>query len=189
MARIGSTFAENPYEVRRYGELAAISKAMLVELAARPDVELPELYLPSEGYVTPKVDVRAAVFDDSGRVLLVREVADGRWSLPGGWADVGDSPAASAAREVVEESGYFTRLTHLVGVFDAHDAGTPFSAYKVVFAGVLTGGTAGGDHETDGVGFYAPDQLPPLSHRRTPHRVLSAAFAHHADPSLPALFD
>jgi ADP-ribose pyrophosphatase YjhB (NUDIX family) len=189
MARIGTTFAENPYESRRYAELASISRAMLAELAARPDVILPELYLPSEGYVTPKVDVRAAVFDETGRVLLVREVADGRWSLPGGWADVGDAPSVSAAREVAEESGYSTKLTHLVGVFDAHDGESPFSAYKIVFVGEVTGGEAGGDHETDGVGFYAADEVPPLSHRRTPRRVLDAAFAHRADPGLPAIFE
>ncbi|HEX3828918.1 MAG TPA: NUDIX hydrolase N-terminal domain-containing protein [Sporichthyaceae bacterium] len=189
MSRIGTTFAESPYEARRYAELAAISRAMLAELAARPEVELPDLYLPSEGYVTPKVDVRAAVFDDTGRVLLVREVADGRWSLPGGWADVGDAPSASAAREVLEESGYSCRLTRLVGVFDAHDRGSPFSAYKVVFLGELTGGEAGGDHETDGVGFFSATDIPPLSHRRTPHHVLETVFAHYADSSLPAHFD
>ncbi len=189
MARIGSTFASNPYETRRYHELAAISKAMLAELWARPEVDLPELYHPTEGYVTPKVDVRAAVFDSQSRLLLVREVADGRWSLPGGWADVGDSPASSAQREVREESGYHCRLTHLVGVFDAHDRGSPFSAYKIVFAGEITGGEAGGDHETDGVGFYAQNELPPLSHRRTPDRVVAAAFAHRADPTLPAFFE
>jgi 8-oxo-dGTP pyrophosphatase MutT (NUDIX family) len=133
--------------------------------------------------------VRAAVFDDTGRVLLVREVADGRWSLPGGWADVGDAPSASAAREVLEESGYSCRLTRLVGVFDAHDRGSPFSAYKIVFAGELTGGCAGGDHETDGVGFFSAADTPPLSHRRTPPHVLEAVFSHHADPSLPAHFD
>lgn len=189
MARIGSTFASNPYETRRYTELAAISKAMLSELSGRPEVELPELYHHTEGYVTPKVDVRAAVFDAQDRLLLVREVADGRWSMPGGWADVGDSPASSAEREVREESGYQCRLTHLVGVFDAHDPGSPFSAYKIVFSGVIIGGEAGGDHETDGVGFYTRDDLPPLSHRRTPDRVVNAVFAHRADPTLPALFE
>ncbi|WP_019877830.1 NUDIX hydrolase N-terminal domain-containing protein [Sporichthya polymorpha] len=189
MARIGSTFASNPYETRRYTELAAISKAMLAELWARPEVELPEMYHPTEGYVTPKVDVRAAVFDEENRLLLVREVADGRWSLPGGWADVGDSPASSAEREVREESGFHCRLTHLIGVFDAHDPGSPFSAYKIVFGGDVIGGEAGGDHETDGVGFYTRDQLPPLSHRRTPDRVIEAIFAHRADPTLPALFE
>jgi ADP-ribose pyrophosphatase YjhB (NUDIX family) len=189
MARIGSTFASNPYETRRYTELAAISRSMMAELWARPEVELPELYHPSEGYVTPKVDVRAAVFDSSDRLLLVREVADGRWSLPGGWADVGDSPASSAEREVLEESGFQVRLTHLVGVFDAHDPGSAFSAYKIVFTGDVIGGEAGGDHETDGVGFYLREELPPLSHRRTPDRVIDAVFAHRADPSLPALFE
>jgi ADP-ribose pyrophosphatase YjhB (NUDIX family) len=189
MARIGSEFAENPYDQRRYAELASIARGMFAELSGRPEVELPDLYHHTEGYVTPKVDVRAAVFDEQHRLLLVREVADGRWSLPGGWADVGDSPSVSAAREVYEESGYTTRLTHLVGVFDAHDPTTPFSAYKIVFSGELTGGEAGGDHETDGVGFFPADDLPPLSHRRTPDRVVAAIFAHHTDPNLPALFE
>jgi ADP-ribose pyrophosphatase YjhB (NUDIX family) len=189
MARIGSEFAENPYDQRRYAELGSIARSMFAEMSARPEVDLPELYHASEGYVTPKVDVRAAVFDEHGRLLLVREVADGRWSLPGGWADVGDAPSVSAAREVAEESGYTTRLTHLVGVFDAHDPGSPFSAYKIVFCGELTGGEAGGDHETDGVGFFAADDLPPLSPRRTPDRVVAAIFAHRADPSTPALFE
>jgi hypothetical protein len=58
-----------------------------------------------------------------------------------------------------------------------------------VFAGELTGGEPGGDHETDGVGFFPADDLPPLSHRRTPDRVIAAIFAHHADPSLPAWFE
>jgi hypothetical protein len=76
-----------------------------------------------------------------------------------------------------------------VGVFDAHDGESPFSAYKIVFAGELTGGEAGGDHETDGVDFFAADNLPPLSHRRTPLRVVEAAFAHLKDPTLPAVFE
>jgi ADP-ribose pyrophosphatase YjhB (NUDIX family) len=189
MARIGSTFAENPFEVRRYAELAGIARGMLAALAGCEPEAVPDLYLPTEGYVTPKVDVRAAVFDADGRVLLVREVADGRWSLPGGWADVGDSPSASAAREVREESGYTARLTHLVGVFDAHVAGSPFSAYKIVFSGEVSGGEAGGDHETDGVGFFGRDMLPPLSGRRTPDRVIDAVFAHRADPTRPAVFE
>jgi ADP-ribose pyrophosphatase YjhB (NUDIX family) len=189
MARIGSEFTQNPYDQRRYTELASIARGMFAELSGRPEVELPELYHHSEGYVTPKIDVRSAVFDAEGRLLLVREVADGRWSLPGGWADVGDAPSVSAAREVAEESGYTTRLTHLVGVFDAHDPGSPFSAYKIVFCGEVTGGEAGGDHETDGVGFFTADDLPPLSHRRTPDRVIAAIFAHRADPSTPALFE
>lgn len=182
MARVGTSFADNPHDVRRYADLRAMARTMLSELHRRPEVELPELYAPHEGYVTPKVDVRAAVFDEPGRILLVREVADGRWSLPGGWADVGDSPARAAEREVQEESGFSTALTRLVGVFDAHNAHSAFSAYKIVFIGAVTGGRAGGDHETMGVGFFARDDLPPLSAYRTPDRVITAAFDAYADP-------
>jgi hypothetical protein len=98
MARIGAEFAQNPYDQRRYAELATIARGMFAELSGRPEVELPELYHHTEGYVTPKVDVRAAVFDAQDRLLLVREVADGRWSLPGGWADVGDTWSGCSTR-------------------------------------------------------------------------------------------
>jgi ADP-ribose pyrophosphatase YjhB (NUDIX family) len=189
MARVGAAFANNPFDAKRYGELAAIAREMLAELSARDPELIPDLYLPDEGYVTPKVDVRGAVFDEAGRLLLVREVADARWSLPGGWADVGDSPTQGVEREIREESGYDAKVTHLVGVFDAHVRWAAFSAYKVVFRAELVGGTAGGDHETFGVDFFPPDALPPISSRRTPPRVIAAVFAHWADPSRPAVFE
>jgi ADP-ribose pyrophosphatase YjhB (NUDIX family) len=189
MARIGAAFAAGPHEVRRYAELGAMAKEMLAELHARPQVELPDLYAPTEGYVTPKVDVRVAVFDEAGRILLVREAADGRWSMPGGWADVGDSPAVSAAREVREESGFEVELTKVIGVFDAHNPHSTFSAYKLLFAGRIVGGTAGGDHETDGVGFFAVDDLPPLCRYRTPLRVLAEGFEHWAAPDRSSFFE
>jgi len=189
MARVGAAYAAGPYELKRYAELASIARDMLAELSAREPAQVPDLYLPDEGYVTPKVDVRGAVFDSAGRLLLVREVADGRWSLPGGWADVGDSPVRAIEREIAEESGYLARVSALVGVFDAHVSWAAFSAYKLVFRGQLVGGEAGGDHETDGVGFFAADDLPPLSPRRTPTRVVDAVFAHWRDPSRPAVFE
>jgi ADP-ribose pyrophosphatase YjhB (NUDIX family) len=189
MARVGSTFAVSPYDVKRYAELGEIAREMLAELSAREPALVPDLYLPDEGYVTPKVDVRGAVFDEAGRLLLVREVSDGRWSLPGGWADVGDSPARAIEREIREESGYEARVNALVGVFDAHVTWAAFSAYKLVFRAELTGGQAGGDHETDGVGFFAAPGLPPLSSRRTPGRVVDAVFSHWHDPGRAAIFE
>jgi ADP-ribose pyrophosphatase YjhB (NUDIX family) len=189
MARVGAAYASGPYEAKRYAELAEIARQMLAELSVREPELIPDLYLPDEGYVTPKIDVRGAVFDSDGRLLLVREVSDGRWSLPGGWA--GESPTSARAieREIVEESGYLARVSALVGVFDAHVPWAAFSAYKLVFSGELVGGEAGGDHETDGVGFFAADDLPPLSPRRTPTRVVDAVFAHWLDPGRPAVFE
>ena len=58
------------------------------------------------GYVTPKVEVRGAVFRAADEhVLLVRETADGLWTLPGGWADVNDSPSGAIRREIEQEVG------------------------------------------------------------------------------------
>jgi ADP-ribose pyrophosphatase YjhB (NUDIX family) len=189
MARVGAAYASGPYETKRYAELAEIARHMLAELSEREPTMIPQLYLPDEGYVTPKVDVRGAVFDEAGRLLLVREVADGRWSLPGGWADVGDSPVRATEREIQEESGYRAFVTGVIGVFDAHVSWAAFSAYKLVFRCRLAGGEPGGDHETDGVGFFPVDELPPLSPRRTPPRVVDAVLAHWHDPHRATVFE
>ncbi len=69
------------------------------------------------GYATPKVDVRGSVFRDD-QILLVKERADGLWTLPGGWADVNESPREAVVREIMEESGYHTRANKLLAVWD-----------------------------------------------------------------------
>ena len=76
------------------------------------------LFTEQSGYATPKVDVRAAAFRDDGALLMVREANDGRWSLPGGWADVNQSPREAILREVREESGFEVAIRKLAAVFD-----------------------------------------------------------------------
>ena len=147
------------------------------------------------GYATPKVDVRAACFRD-GKLLLARERSDGRWCLPGGWADVGDAPSVSAEREVAEETGFLARAKALIGVFDAnrnHDDGRPLSyhhGYKLIFACELVGGApAPANHEILGSGFFARQEIPALSEARTNRAQIAACFAHLDDPARPADFD
>ena len=85
------------------------------------------------GYATPKVGVRGAVFDAAGRILMVREVVDGnRWTLPGGWADVNQTPAQSVVREVFEESGYRVRAVKLAAVWDRARQVQPPMAFSVI---------------------------------------------------------
>jgi len=193
MARIGLEFATDPYDRDRYAELVTIAAGMFAALAGGPPDALPQLYRPDEGYVTPKVDVRAVVggAGAQGGVLLVRERSDGLWTLPGGWADVGESAADGVVREVREESGYDVRAAGLVGVYEESRWAppAPVTVYKVLVRCELVGGSAAHSLETDGVAFFPADRVPALSPRRTPPGLLARGFAHLLDPSLPAEVD
>ena len=149
------------------------------------------LFETDKGYATPKVDVRAAVFDN-GRILLVREREDNCWSLPGGWADVGDSPSATAIREVKEESGYDAVIKKLAAVYDwdqhPHPP-IPFHAYKLFFVCELGGGEAENSLETTEVGFFEENDFPPLSLTRVSSDQIGQMFEHYRHPEWPTWFD
>ena len=191
IAQTGLTYATGPYDLERYSELSEIAARMIagpepqrVALAAR-------LFTAEAGYATPKVDVRAAVFRD-GRILLVRELEDGCWTFPGGWAEVGQSAAESVEREVREESGYLVKAVKLLACWDRdkhpHPA-IPFHAYKLLFRCELVGGNPSASSETTAVGFFGEDQIPPLSTTRTLPEQISFAFASQRDPDAPTVFD
>jgi ADP-ribose pyrophosphatase YjhB (NUDIX family) len=143
-----------------------------------------------QAYPTPKVDVRGVVFRE-GRVLLVREVADGRWTLPGGWADVGESASEAVVREVQEESGYATRADRLIGIYnlDRLRNGKPLrpNVYKLFIRCELESQDAPPIRgtETTEAAFFAQDELPELSVPRVSREQLQRVFAHERDPSLP----
>jgi ADP-ribose pyrophosphatase YjhB (NUDIX family) len=191
ISQTGLTFARNEYDEHNFGRVAEIAAEITAESAALPADAVAENFRVQPGYATPKVDVRGAVVRD-GRILLVQEVSDRRWSLPGGWADVGSYPAEMVAREVVEESGFEVRPTKVVGVFDCNRGGRQmefYHAYKVIWLCEIVGGEARTSHETLAVDFFDFDDLPPLSPFRTTERWLEEIRAHMADPERPAAFD
>lgn len=165
---------------------------MMTQGAGLSDVEpIADLFKQGAGYATPKVDVRAAVFRDE-QVLLVRETEDGGWSLPGGWADVGDSPSVAAVREVREESGYEVVVRKLAAVYDRDRHGhppIPFHAYKLFFICDLIGGESARSYETDAADFFAEDKLPPLSLTRVTPDEICHMFGHYRHPEWPTSFD
>jgi ADP-ribose pyrophosphatase YjhB (NUDIX family) len=144
------------------------------------------------GYATPKVDVRGAAFVD-GRVLLVREISDGKWTLPGGWADVNQSAAECVVREIAEESGFEAKTLKLAAVRDYQKSGHPprniDSIYKMFFICEITGGSARASDETSEAAFFARDALPPLSLGRTTAVQIERMFQHAEAPHLPTDFD
>ena len=191
LGQTGLTYHPDDYDTERYQRLLEIAAEMVEAHTTLPAEPVLESYRAQPGYATPKVDVRAAVVRE-GRVLLVQERSDGRWAMPGGWADVGESPAEMVVREAREESGFHVCPRKVVGIFEEnrHAAHQElFHAYKIVFLCDITGGQARGSYETSAVEFFDLDDLPPLSPVRTSQRHIDEVQAHLADPSRPVLFD
>ncbi len=192
IAQAGLTYSKDPYDQERYEQLRQIViEIMAKHTSAAPEV-LTEVLTAEQGYLTPKVDIRAVVFDAQGELLLVRERAEGLWSLPGGWADVGESPGEVAAREVLEESGYQVRPVKVLAVLDrARHAHPPllWYVYKVFIRCELVAGSPRNSLETDGVGFFGRDQIPALSVSRVNEAQIRRVFEHYDNPALPTDFD
>lgn len=199
LAQNGLTYAGDRYDVSRYHRMQEMSADMFALLSEESADEFRQALLVERGHATPKVDVRAALFEDD-RVLLVREARDGRWTLPGGWADAMDTPSEAAAREFAEEAGIAVRIATLAAVHDgtrhnAHSAGatgTPWHVYKLLFVADRTDEAppvAGLDGETTDVGFFGLDDLPELSTGRTTGAQLAMLLRHHRDRDAPTEFD
>lgn len=194
IAQTGLAFTRDPYDAERYARLRTLAAEALAAHTGAPAARIEALFAGETGYATPKIDVRAAVFDAGGRILMVRETLDGgRWTLPGGWADVNQTLAECAAREVEEESGYRARVLKLAAVWDrarqGHPPG-PFSIAKVFFVCALRGGAARPSLETSAAAWFAEDAVPAdLSLGRTLPRQIARMFAHWREPGLPAEFE
>lgn len=199
VGRSGLYYATDPafngsaYDADRYQAVERIATQML---AAGFGVDRPVMDAalgPDSGHITPKVDVRGALFDDD-RVLLVQERSDGlRWTLPGGWADVVDTPAEAVEREFREETGLEVRAVRLLALFDRDRHNHPpgaHRAYKAMFACERTGGQVlSSTLETAEPTFWPVDDLPELSTGRITAAQLRLLHAVHGDPTRGALFD
>jgi ADP-ribose pyrophosphatase YjhB (NUDIX family) len=192
IAQTGLAFTHDPYDRERYTRLHEVVEALLRSpQSVNPLLAVGAPPVMETGYATPKIDVRGAAFRD-GRVLMVRERADGLWTLPGGWADVNTSPAENTVKEIREESGFEARAVKLVAVLDRRKHPHPpqfHHIYKLFFLCDLTGGTASTGTETDAVDFFAEDALPPLSLQRITDRQIQMMFRHERERTLPTEFD
>lgn len=191
LARTGLHFCSNEYDRERYVEIEQLAAELLSGPVPADRDALLALWRNETGYVTPKIEVRGAVFRD-GRVLLVRETADGRWTLPGGWADVNESPSQAIEKEIEQESGFRARAVKLAALYDRgrHGHGESLHhGWKAFFLCEITGGEARGSYETDGVRFFVPDELPPMSIGRSTPRQVARMLEHWRNRELPTEFD
>jgi ADP-ribose pyrophosphatase YjhB (NUDIX family) len=193
IAQNGLTFTQDSFDRERYEQLQELVTTILTSQLAITAEQLQGLWLGDDGYATPKVDVRGAVFDQD-KVLLVRERSDGKWTLPGGWVDIGDAPSFAVEREIREESGYLAKTVKLAALFDKNNPahGHPPSIlhiYKLFFLCELTGGAPATSNETDGVDFFPVVSLPPLSTGRATQSEIERLYQHHLNRGLPTDFD
>lgn len=188
-------YCTDQFDIERFHRIGQIARELMQHVAAG---ELPEYRREVEsvrGYATPKLDVRAGVFDAEGRVLLVREIADdNRWTLPGGWCDVLETPRQAIEREVLEEAGMTVRAVHLAGVLDRehwpHRPSYDQHIYKLFFVcqplSELALDFSG--NETSAVGWFAVDDLPELSVERVLPEQIRLLHEHWLSPG-PAYVD
>jgi ADP-ribose pyrophosphatase YjhB (NUDIX family) len=193
IAQNGLTYCDNVYDIERYEQLRVLAAEIMSVHTNAESSYILDLFQQEDGYATPKVDVRGAVFQDQ-KILLVRESADGYWTLPGGWVDVGDSPSSAVEREIYEESGFKTKAIKLVAAFDRNHIrhGHPpfaYHVYKLFFQCQLMGGTATTSHETEQVEFFGEDEIPELSLTRVVPSQITRLFEHYRSPNLQTDFD
>ena len=197
MAQNGLHYSKDRYDIARYQAITEIAQEMMALGSGTGIEKVRELFAHEAGHATPKLDVRVAAFRDGANgpeILLVRERRDGRWTLPGGWADVGETPSEAARREVREESGIEVEITRLLAVYDKRMHAHPpesYYIYKLFFEARIIGShsPSGDGLETDAVDFFASNALPSLSLNRIVPQQVQKMFDLHAAPGAPAEFD
>ena len=173
IAKIGLIYSKDPYDITNYNEINDLSMKFLEDFASvkfdRPN------YFERDVYPTPNISTRTIIFnEDKTKVLMVRESALHTYSLPGGWADLYDSPSQAAKNECSQEAGADVEMVRLVGIFDR----TPFksnsslSEYVIVFEGKIIGKLHEHEYETDDVQFFDIDNLPEISRKTTKEELM-----------------
>jgi ADP-ribose pyrophosphatase YjhB (NUDIX family) len=191
IAQAGLTFGENQYDLDRYQKIRDLSVNILHEYTNIDHKKITDLFASETGYQTPKVDIRAAVFNGD-RILLVNEKVDGKWSLPGGWADVNSSVSESAVRECLEEAGAVVKPKRLIAIHlgNRHNNHNfPFTIYKIFVECELVLNKFKANTETLCSDFFAPDNLPELSTERNTLEQINMCFDAKKSKLFETLFD
>lgn len=191
IAQIGLTYTKDIYDIERYEMLRQLSVDILSEYTSVSNEKIRLAFASEKGYATPKVDIRAVIFNQN-KVLLVREKVDGAWSLPGGWADIGYSPSEIAVKEAKEESGYDVEAIRLLAVLDKkfhNHPPEPYHVYKMFIQCQIIGGEPLCGIETSAVEFFDEHHLPELSNERNTATQIKTMFEFLRNPNKEVLFD
>ena len=191
LSQSGLAFSKDIYDIERYEELRMISAEIMAEHTGLEMQKIKDLFLNDTGYQTPKVDVRGVIFQDD-KILMVKEKLDDRWSLPGGFCDIGLSAAENIVKEIKEESGYDAVPTKLLAVWDKNKhphPPEPFHYYKLFIQCEIIGGQPMTGIETSDIQFFSESDIPSLSANRVVESQIKTLFEFLRDPNKETLFD
>lgn len=174
----GLNYATNPFDLERYQRLLELTSQYYGHALDLPAAEVRQRLRAELGYITPKVGAEAAIFDEEGRILLVRRADDGCWCLPCGWISPNESPAEAAQRETQEETGFQVRVDELVDVFTRKPsaANGPHTAIAILFLCTITGGEMRRSHETTEIAYWHIEDVS--AWHELHHAYARAAHAH-----------
>lgn len=192
LAEIGLEFSQNIFDRERYIELQDITFQIMEQLTNVPVEKIIPVIQDKNGYKTPKVDVRAVVFNEKNQILLIQEKMDGKWAMPGGWADIGYSPAEVAVKECFEEAGLKVETIKLLAVLDKQKQNMPPAfeyVYKIFMLCKKLGDNISVGSETSDVGWFNEYELPELSTPRNTEEQIKMMFQYHRGERIEPYFD
>nr|WP_217468092.1 NUDIX hydrolase [Terribacillus sp. AE2B 122] len=191
ISQAGLHFSKDVFDRERYAELQQLSAEIIANYTKQSAEDVEKTLAAEKGYPTPKLDIRGVVFRE-GKLLLVKEKMDERWSLPGGFCEVGLSASENAVKEIKEESGYDVVPKKLLAVLDSDkhtDKPQMFHYYKIFLQCEVVGGGAQESVETSEIGFFGETELPPLSLKRNTEAQIKMLFESLRDPNKQSVFD
>ncbi len=191
LAQQGLEYSKDKYDIERFGMLRDLSVEIMQAYTGLEETMIRDLFANESGYQTPKVDIRGAVIKD-GRILLVRESIDGKWAIPGGWAEFNLSVKENVIKEIKEEAGITAEPIKLIAVQDRryHNLGDcPYGIYKIFVLCRYIEGSFSKNIETEESGFFELDQLPELSLDRNTYSQIQMCFEAAQDQQWSTDFD
>ncbi|OJE46619.1 ADP-ribose pyrophosphatase [Bacillus proteolyticus] len=191
IAQAGLMYSKDVYDIERFQQLRDISVSMMSHYTNTDWEVVVNLFASETGYQTPKVDIRAVIFQNE-KLLFVKEKSDRKWALPGGWADIGYTPTEVAAKEVLEETGYKVDHFRLLAIFDKEKHQPSPSAthiYKVFIGCEIVGGEKKLSIETEDIDFFSENEIPDLSIVRNTEWQIKEMFAFMKDQNKERILD
>jgi ADP-ribose pyrophosphatase YjhB (NUDIX family) len=192
IAQAGIEYTTNPFDKERYEMIRSLSIEILREHTEIDSTRLKNLFANETGYQTPKIDVRAAIFNQDNEILMVKENHDSKWSLPGGWADIELSLYQNTIKEAKEEAGADIKPKRIIAILDRNkhiNDDFPYSVYKIFVECDLIKTEFSHNIETLEYGFFKSKSLPELSEGRNTKKQIDLCFRARKEKVFETIFD